>query len=138
MMENKKLKIIIKLPYKDLTIDTVNDNLKDFQNIVGGYIETLDFPNVPDAVMVFDEEGKMKGLQGNFFIPHYEDCIVGNCFIVGCDHDGNFIDLTDKQIKQIEHYINTFALQEPYDLYNDFEILNNLVKQKMKSYDEEL
>ena len=80
-MEKRKIKVIIKEPNKDPVVSEIVDDLKTIQKIVGGYIEVVPFPNVKGVDLVVNEEGKLEKLPGNFFIPHYEDCIVGSCKI---------------------------------------------------------
>jgi len=82
-----------------------------------------------------NEEGKLDNLQGNFWLPEYEDCTVGTCFMVGYDEEsGENVDITDKQIKQCEKYISMFQIPIGLDLYLDFNILNEFMKKQFKQY----
>lgn len=80
-------------------IRDIKDDLKIYQEIVGGDIET--FRLTDDILIVLNENGKWLGLDANFAIPCHggmEELIVGNVVFVstdGCDFAG----LTDEHIK---------------------------------------
>jgi len=136
-MEKRKIKVIIKEPYKDPVVSEIVDDLKTIQKIVGGYIEVVPFPNVKGVDLVVNEEGKLEKLPGNFFIPHYEDCIVGSCMITGYNDEGEFASLADKQIEKVNKYIKTFEIPKEYDLYYDLDILQRIMNRKMKEFDKD-
>lgn len=84
-----------KKPY----VKEVKGELEELQGLVGGYLETLtDFGN--NMVVVFDEEGRLKGLPYNrdFFVSYGVFDIYGDAFICGIEED-DFGSLTDEQIK---------------------------------------
>ena len=109
-MEKRKIKVIIKEPNKPPQIIEIFNDLKSMQEIVKGYIEVVSFPTVKGVDLIVNEEGKLEKLPGNFFIPHYEDCVVGNCIMAGYNDEGDFISLTDKQIEKVNSYIKAFEL----------------------------
>ena len=135
-MENKKLlKVLIKEPDKKPYVKEIEDTLEAKQAIVGGLIECVSMPNTSDVDLYVNEEGKLDNLQGNFWLPEYEDCTVGTCFMVGYDEEsGENVDITDKQIKQCEKYISMFQIPIGLDLYLDFNILNEFMKKQFKQY----
>lgn len=137
-MEKRKIKVIVKEPYKDAVVKEIVDDLKTIQGIVGGYIEVVSFPTVKGVDLLVNEEGKLDKLAGNFFIPHYEDCVVGACMITGYNDEGEFISLTDKQIEKANAYIKAFELGKEFDLYRDFEFLNRVMQRKMKEFNSEM
>lgn len=137
-MEKQNIRVIIKEPYKKAFVSEISGNLKSLQNIVGGYIEDVPFPTVEKADLIVNEEGKINKSAGNFFLPHYKDCVVGTCIIASYNDSGEFASLTDKQIKQINKYLDTFSINDEYDLYEDFELLDHIMHNKMKQYDEEM
>lgn len=135
-MENKKLlKVLIKEPDKKPYVKEIEDTLEAKQSIVGGLIECVGMPNIDNVDLYVNEEGKLDNLQGNFWLPEYEDCTVGTCFMVGYDEEsGENVDITDKQIKQCEKYISMFQIPIGLDLYLDFNILNEFMKKQFKQY----
>lgn len=119
-MKDEKIRILVKEPYKEPEIVEVVDELENLQALVGGYIECVGHPTVKEVDIVCDEEGMLAGKAGNFYLPEYQDCIKGTCFMVSYDDEGNFVSLTDKQIKECQKYINLYKLEEGEDLYNDY------------------
>ena len=111
----------------------MENELKVFQDIVGGYIECIGCPACEEIDLVCNEEGKLEKLDGNFFVPEYEDCLVGTTFAVGYNDEGDWISITDEQAKKVEEYMNKYELKENENLYEDFyKIVNriNLIKQE--------
>lgn len=79
----EKINVYIKLPFQDALIYSEIDNeLEAFQNIVGGYIESL--PVDDDILMIVNEEGKLLSLLPNF--AWRGDYIVGPAIF--CRTDG--------------------------------------------------
>jgi len=134
----KTIKVLIKEPYKEPIVKEIDNNLKSLQNIVGGYIECVPFPKVKGIDLIVNEEGKLDQLEGNFFLPHYQDCVVGTAIVASYNDDGEFTSLGESQIKKAKEYINYFKLEQGENLYRDFNLLNINAKLKMKSFDEEM
>ena len=89
------IKIILKEPNKKPIVKEVEDTLKTWQGLVGGYIEVIPFN---DCLMIINEEGKLKNLKPNF--GYSRDTIVGNAVFVnsvGADFDS----LSDEQAERI-------------------------------------
>ena len=79
-----KIKVIIKRPDEEFGhVSWISNTLENLQKTVGGYIETV--PIGGGAISICNEEGKLKGLQPNFWVgPRlYSDLIVGTAIIVG-------------------------------------------------------
>lgn len=132
----EKIRVLIKEPYKEPYVKEIDYTLEAMQEIVGGYIECVGFPNINGVDLYVNEEGKLDRLEGNFWLPEYEDCVVGTCFMVGYNaHNGQNKDITDKQIEHCKEYIKYFDLGK-YDLYYDFDLLQMLMKNRKKMYDE--
>lgn len=67
-------------------LDYIEDDLRALQNAVGGYIETVGL--IDDAVMIVDEEGRLKGKPYNQIASLIAQTgIVGTALIVGVDGD---------------------------------------------------
>jgi hypothetical protein len=135
-MKNK-IKILIKEPYKKPYIKEVEDELKTFQNIVGGLIECVGCPTVKEIDLICNEEGKLDSLPGNFFIPEYEDCLVGTAFAVGYNDEGDFVSVTDEQAKKVTEYMDKYELKENEDLYLDFNTISKRINQIYKEQQSE-
>ena len=90
------MRIIVKKAGQMPEVRDVENDLHVFNEIVGGYIETV---NVIDNILcVCNEEGKLKGLPLNLFLNG--DLIVGDVFF--CAFDGeDFTSLEDYQIEAL-------------------------------------
>lgn len=137
-MEERKIKVLIKEPYKTAVVSEIVDDLKALQKIVGGYIEVIPFPTIKGVDLIVNEEGKIEKLDGNIFLPYYDDCVVGTCIIASYNEEGEFESLTEKQIKQVNDYIKNFEIKEGYDLYKDFELLDIKMHKRMKELNSEM
>jgi len=133
-----RIKVLIKKPYQEIEEVEIDNELKTLQEIVGGLIQIVPFPTVKGVDLIINEEGKLESLDGNFFMPHYEDCTVGNAIMASHDEEGNLASISDKQKKKVKEYIDTFQLNEGEDLYRGFHILNHLMKEKQKVFDKKL
>lgn len=131
MEETKTLKILVKEPYKEPYVKEIEDKLENLQEIVGGYIECVGMPNMKNVDLYVNEEGKLDKADGNFWLPEYEDCVCGTCFMVGANtRTGENVSLTDKQIEDCKKYIKNYEIPVGFDLYEDFEILDLVMRKK--------
>lgn len=95
----KIVTIAVKEPRKPWEIRNVSDELETYQKIVGGYIEC--FWNKERLSFFCNEDGKFLDLKFNFrFGVH--DFIMGSVFAARVDTEGDFIDLTNDDIKFID------------------------------------
>lgn len=83
-MSDAKIRVIVKRPderYGHVT--HMSNTLKAFQKAVDGPIETVRI--MPGMVCVVNEEGKLRGLDRNFYLGRmpFGDQIVGTAVIVG-------------------------------------------------------
>lgn len=87
----RKIKVIIKRPDEKVGhVATINNTLENLQEIVGGHIETVRLTK--DAVIVCNEEGKIRGLEKNFIMGRIvPDVFVGTVIVAGTKAD----DFTD-------------------------------------------
>ena len=80
----KTIDVIVKMPDEKVGhIETIPNELKAMQELVGGYIETLTLYN--GAVLVFNEEGRLRDMELNFDTPMCN--ILGPAFVCGIDGD---------------------------------------------------
>ena len=92
------MKILIVEPGKKPRRADIPHTLEDMQQTVGGYIEIIR-PFDDPAVLVCDEEGKLKGYELNRAIVG-KDIIAGTFFLAGIDKE----DLTDLPDELTEKY----------------------------------
>ena len=82
-----KIKVIIKRPdEKAGHVTWISDTLENLQTHVEGYIETI--PCGSDAVIICNEEGKIRNLDPNFrYGRTFPDVICGTVIVCGVDGD---------------------------------------------------
>lgn len=109
-----KRRIVVLKPNAKPEIQLVNDELENFQAIVGGYIQYVPMPNRDDIDIWCNEEGKLMGLKPNLALSEYGDCIVGTCYF--CANDGErSVSLNKEQIDAVNKFISTHALLTDLD-----------------------
>ena len=92
--------VLVKQPGKPVVKDLIPNDLETFQQLDGGYIETVMLPQ--NTVMIVNEEGKLKGLPHNFF--YAGDDIVGTAVFCSQKDD----DFTDIRPDAVKYGINRF------------------------------
>lgn len=110
-----KIKVIIKEPYKNPYEAEIENTLEEFQRIVGGYIETVTCPGVPEVEIICNEEGKIMGLAPNLFVTNLylmPDVIAGTVIVVGVVGE-EFVSLTDKQRNAAWMSLAVRSIHEP-------------------------
>jgi uncharacterized protein DUF3846 len=91
----------------DGTVEAVEvSSLKDYQAIVGGYIELV---YLDDGVMYVNEEGKLLDLPYNAIATEVSslvfDVIMGDALVLGPgDDEGNDTPVTDAQIARVASF----------------------------------
>ena len=91
------IKVFIKHPGKLGFAASIKNELKEMQELVGGYIETVMFTD--NLIIVCNEEGRLIPLPKNMMGIH------GTFFIVGTEGD-EFRSLTDEEVMACELLIN--------------------------------
>ncbi|MGN0657483.1 MAG: DUF3846 domain-containing protein [Ruminiclostridium sp.] len=93
----KEIRVVIIEPGEPSYQKTIPNTLEAFQEIVGGYIEVVTFPD--KCCMIVNEEGKYKGLPYNKLATHIyklkhniNDFVVGTAIIADTRED-EFISL---------------------------------------------
>lgn len=87
------MKIVVKNVNELPEVRRINGELKEMQDIVGGYIEA--FHVSPNILCVCNEEGKIQNLPVNFNFN--KDYICGNVFFVA-EGEEDFESLNSQQI----------------------------------------
>lgn len=101
------MRVLIVQPQIRPYVAEIEEGLKPMQEIVGGSIEMVDLDD--NTSLVCNEEGKIRGLEGNRRIGR--DIIAGTFFLCGFNEDGASISLTDEQISK---YYERFREPEYY------------------------
>lgn len=104
---SNKIKVVFQRPGKLSEIRTIPNTLEAFQQLVGGYIETLTLPS--GFVIVMNEEGRLKGLRANIIC--YAGVIVGNVVITKAEGEG-FVSLTPEQIQSARGWLLKHTYEE--------------------------
>ena len=93
----KKIKCIVKRPDEQFGhVAWISDSLKNLQNTVGGYIETVTLDN--GVVLICNEEGKLRDMPYNFTLRRMlgfitvQNAIFGTVIVCGMDGD-EFVDI---------------------------------------------
>ena len=86
---NYKMRVLIKRPDEQFGhVCNISNRLENLQRTVGGYIETHTIATSADGkpiILVCNEEGKLKGLEHNFYL--WDDEIVGTVFLCSAEGD---------------------------------------------------
>lgn len=97
------MRILFKEPGKDPRSMQIPNELGVMQQLVDGHIETLRVAD--NVVMIFNEEGKIRGLEPNFYIGAIGDVILGTVLFTGergdefCSLDDCDADLIDRILR---------------------------------------
>ena len=92
------MRVLYKLPGQDPRSMVIPNELGVMQQLVGGHIETLRISD--KGILVMNEEGKIRGLEPNFFLGAIGDTIVGPVLVVGEDGE-DFASLPDDEAEEI-------------------------------------
>lgn len=137
-MGTNLIKVIIKKPYQPLQITELKDDFDEFRKIVGcRTVEFCSFPQDRTIQMLIDNDGKMNMWAGNFIVPEFKDCIVGNCIFASYGENGEVTSLSEDQIKKVSKYLNDFALKNGEDIYTQSDFLLYKAIRKMQQNKEE-
>ena len=100
MSEAGMIKVLIVEPQKDPYSKEIDNELKPLQDIVGGYLERVTINN--RIVALFNEDGLSLNLEKNSSIVHQrfgKIDIVGTYLFAAHDGNGEFVSLTDEDIR---------------------------------------
>ncbi len=111
-MQRKLRALLVKENELPVEVEITN-NLKSLQKAVGGLIEYYYIPEVEDAVLICNEEGKINGMGPNREVGR--DIIFGPFLIVGDDLEiGENRSLTDEQISKYKEMFNGKSIEKTY------------------------
>lgn len=92
------MKVLYKLPGFPPKVRDVDNDLKTFQQMVGGNIEAVGIGD--DITVLCNEEGKFLSLPPNFYVERIDDMIVGPAVFVRTEGE-DFIDMNENDINWI-------------------------------------
>ena len=94
-MKEPMIRVLKIEPHKEPQMIHIKNSLESLQKEVDGYLEIVVLS--PTAMMIFNEEGKIIGLEGNRRFNN--DVIVGNIIIAGIDDNRDTCSLSDAELK---------------------------------------
>ena len=112
-MEKKLRALLVKENELPVEVEIPN-TLNSLQKQVEGYIEYYYIPDIEDAVIICNEEGKINGMGPNREVGR--DIIFGPFLIVGDDYEqGETISLTDEQVSKYKEIFNEKSIEKTYE-----------------------
>jgi hypothetical protein len=103
MKENKKVRALLIPVQQEPKVIIVEDNFREMQKLVGGYIEYFQLDSNTNAIL--NEEGKINGMEGNRLVGN--EIICGDFLVVGDNGMGESASLTDEQVSK---YMEIFKM----------------------------
>ena len=97
------MRVLLKEPGKDPRTMIIPNDLGILQQLVDGYIETHTLTD--GLVMIVNEEGKLKGLEPNFYVDRLKDTILGTAIF--CGEDGEeFTDIDEHDLTVLQTFFS--------------------------------
>jgi hypothetical protein len=103
MKENKKVRALLIPVHQEPKEIMVEDNFREMQKLVGGYIEYFQLDGSTNAIL--NEEGKINGMEGNRLVGN--EIICGDFLVVGDNGEGESASLTDEQVSKYMEVFKT-------------------------------
>ena len=100
------MRVLMKVPGKDPQTIVITKSLGLLQQLVDGPIEVHRLTD--GLVMIVNEEGKLKGLEPNFYVASLKDTILGTAIFCGEDGE-DFADINEHDLVVLQ----TFFSLEP-------------------------
>lgn len=112
-MQRKLRALLVKENELPVEVEIPN-TLSSLQKQVEGLIEYYYMPDIEDAVIICNEEGKINGMGPNREVGR--DIIFGPFLIVGDDAElGESRSLTDEQVSKFKDMFNEKSIARTYD-----------------------
>ena len=97
------MRVLMKEPGKDPHTMVIPNDLGTLQQLVNGYIEVHKLTD--GLVMIVNEEGKLKGLEPNFYVDRLKDTILGTAIF--CGEDGEeFADINEHDLVVLQTFFS--------------------------------
>lgn len=103
MEEKTKVRALLVPVHEQPKLIMLEDNFRQMQKLVGGYIEYFRLDSSTNAVL--NEEGKINGMEGNRLVGN--EIICGDFLVVGDNGMGETASLTDEQIAKYMEVFKT-------------------------------
>ena len=87
-------------PNKAGYVKEIDNTLEVLQKEIGGYIQVCYIDN--GLIAIVDEEGKLKDLPMNAYIPNYG--VINGNIVFARDDGEDFTSLTDEDIEMLKHW----------------------------------
>ena len=109
----EKISVIIKKPGSRTVEKKIGTSLKDYQDAVGGYIESIPMPGEDEIDIIVNDMGKLNGMEKTLSLPEYGDIICGPAVFVGVDDKScTWRGLTDEEKVRVKDYIKRNTIPE--------------------------
>lgn len=101
----EKLKVVVKKPQMAKEeVQMIDHSNEAIQSIVDGYYEAVTHPELGrDIIILCNENGMALNLPDNIWFGRYY--ILGTVIFTTANEEGEFVDLTDEQIKRISSFL---------------------------------
>ena len=97
------MRVLMKEPGKDPRTMVIPNDLGTLQQLVDGCIEVHKLTD--GLVLIVNEEGKLKGLEPNFFVAALDDTILGTAIF--CGEDGEeFADINEHDLVVLQTFFS--------------------------------
>lgn len=100
------MRVLMKVPGKDPNTMVITNNLHLLQQLVDGPIEVHRLTD--GLVMIVNEEGKLKGLEPNFYVDRLKDTILGTAIFCG-ENGEYFTDIDEHDLTVLQTF---FSLED--------------------------
>ena len=101
------MKVIVKEPLKAPVVKEINGELKEFQELVGGYIEEI--PITKPLWLYVNEEGNLKNLEPNIILPN---AVLVGTVVVFQSNGSNEVDMEERYIEPVMKWLEAIAITE--------------------------
>lgn len=103
MEVNMKVRALLVPVHQEPREIMIEDNFREMQRLVGGYIEYFRLDEYTNAVL--NEEGKINGMEGNRLVGN--EILCGDFLVVGDNGMGESASLTDEQVAKYMEVFKT-------------------------------
>jgi len=107
------VRVVIKNPGQPAAVRMISPTLETMQKIVGGYIKIVPFEGLRGTDLIFNEEGRMKGLPINVNLPEWGS-ILGPLLVVGRDEEGKPKSLSLNDANSAAAMLSAFSERDPW------------------------
>ena len=107
------IKVVVKKPNVPAYVEVITNDLRSFQQQVGGYIEVYTDHDFPDGLKaVVNEEGKMHDLAPNLWCYLQHDVLCGTVvFVLADDCSCDFTSIPDNTIDWVLEWCDKNAVE---------------------------